>query len=137
MMQKNIRSYNGVTYTLEEGSEMIDELDNRTRSNRQGLNSIDELGQQVEKLMNTGRYVGYYLTEPSLLSAKPNPRNGDRALVGKEATGIFTYSALSGIWRADSSMQLIDDLTSRVEAIENEIAPVPNWAAEAITKLDF
>lgn len=137
MNQKNIRSYDGVTYTLEEGSEMIDELDDRTRSSRPGLNSLDEIGQQVENLLNTGKYVGYYLVEASLLSHKPNPKNGDRALVGTEETGIFTWTALNGVWRPESSMQLIDDLSERVETIENEISPAPDWAAEAIAALNF
>lgn len=137
MIQKNIRPYEGDSYSIEEGSELILELDARTKSGRAGLNSIDELGAQVEILLNTGRYVGHYPVLASLESAKPNPRNGDRALVGQEATGIFEYTALSGIWRAESSMQLIDELTVRVEVIENEIGPVPDWAQEAINNLDF
>jgi hypothetical protein len=137
MLQKNIRPYEGDSYSIEEGSELILELDARTKSSRAGLNSMDEIGAQVEILLNTGRYVGHYLNAAQLNNAKPSPRNGDRALVGDEVAGIFEYTALNGVWRSESSLTLIDDLTERVEIIENEIGPVPDWAQEAINNLDF
>lgn len=137
MNQKHIRSYDGVTYTLEEGSEMIDELDKRSMSGRPGLNSLDELGAVVEMLLNTGRYVGHYLNSASLKNAKPSPRNGDRALVGSLETGIFEWTALFSVWKPEASMELVRDLTVRVEAIEDEIGPVPDWLADAKNDIQF
>lgn len=43
MEQKPIREYNGQTYSIEEGAELIKELDDRTRHDEDGYNSIAEL----------------------------------------------------------------------------------------------
>ncbi|MBK5213355.1 MAG: hypothetical protein JJE55_06820 [Flavobacteriaceae bacterium] len=47
MIQKNIRPYNGQQYTKEEGSEIIEELDNRTKSENTQLNSMTLIGESI------------------------------------------------------------------------------------------
>ena len=136
MIQKPIRSFDGVTYTLEEGSEMIDELNARTKSARPGLNSVDELAQRVEALLNTGQYRGHYTTLTNLVQAVPTPRNGDRALVGVPGEGIFEYKALNGVWHSELTLEKFGELKARVEAIEEELT-LPDWAAEAEDALNF
>lgn len=124
MIQKYIRPYGGQTYSIEEGSEIIEELDARTKSNRAGLNSVDELGAQVENLLNTGRYVGYFTTEANLNQVRPTPRTGDRALVGSEIDGLFEYNAINGIWRSN-----------RIDI--SKPAEIPDWATQIEDETDF
>jgi hypothetical protein len=49
MEQKPIREYNGQTYSIEEGAELIKELDDRTRNDEDGYNSIAELAAHVKR----------------------------------------------------------------------------------------
>lgn len=48
MEQRNIRPYNGQRYSIEEGSEIIDELNQRTKHDDQEYNSMQSLGEKVK-----------------------------------------------------------------------------------------
>lgn len=50
MIQKNIRDYNNQEYSKDEGSEIIKELDDRTKSDLAGYNSIGEVGAKTKEL---------------------------------------------------------------------------------------
>ena len=50
MEQKNIREFGGTQYTKEEGAALIKELDDRTKSDDEGYNSIADLAERVKLL---------------------------------------------------------------------------------------
>lgn len=54
MEQKNIRDYNGNTYSLSEGAELVNELDDRTKNDEDGYNSIAELAARIKELEPEG-----------------------------------------------------------------------------------
>ncbi|TXK73953.1 hypothetical protein [Mesonia sp. HuA40] len=49
MQQKNIREFNGQQYTTQEAAEWLKELDDRTKSNENGYNSVGELVGKVKE----------------------------------------------------------------------------------------
>lgn len=51
MEQQNIRDYNDETYSVSEGAALIKELNDRTRHDDNGYNSIEELGTKVKTLL--------------------------------------------------------------------------------------
>ena len=54
MIQKTIRPYGGVQFSVAEGAELIEELNDRTASDQAGYNSTDEIATKM-KLVETGK----------------------------------------------------------------------------------
>lgn len=78
MIQKNIREYNNETYSIEEGAELIKELDDRTKHGENGYNSIAELADKVKK---SGQRQPAVLSKASIDLAPPTENEGDRYLL--------------------------------------------------------
>jgi len=60
MNQDNIRDFNNVTYTVPEGSAIVKELDDRTKHNVDGYNSIAELGAKLKALIDGAKPTTLY-----------------------------------------------------------------------------
>jgi hypothetical protein len=51
MVQKDIREYDGVEYKIDEGAELIKELDDRTKSSDVQFNSIQLIGEKLKAII--------------------------------------------------------------------------------------
>ena len=105
MEQQNIRDFNNQKYTVNEGSNIIKELDNRTKSNRSGYNSIDELADKQIALEESFSNINIegakeYQTKAAADAVTPFPSEGTRMVVTNDPTPSNNgfYSSVSGVW---------------------------------------
>lgn len=76
MEQNNIRDFNNETYTVPEGAAIIKELDDRTKHNVDGYNTIAELGVLVESLIELLKRPVIKVND-SLVTLSKHPDNND------------------------------------------------------------
>lgn len=98
MEQNEIREYNNVTYSIEEGAAIIAELKARTDSDREGYNSIDELGQKLQALL-----IGTVIVFGNPFTLRKNPSNNNPAMIAtleKDDIILNGFKTLDVFWTA-------------------------------------
>lgn len=100
MIQQNIRDYNNTQYTVTEGSELVKELNDRTKYAVDGYNSIAELGAKVKQneddilLFSNGGDIEKYGRERLGVKQIFNKKNKiiNRQVRTNTGQGIYTTS---------------------------------------------
>lgn len=95
MVQKDIRDFNSVQYSTEESAEMLKELLDRTVSDKDGYNSIDELAIKVNNLVKTTGNLGFKPFGYDLIKGNGNGDEGS-VEIGDELKRIGTL--FPGFW---------------------------------------
>jgi hypothetical protein len=100
MIQKEIREHNQITYTVTEGADLIEELNQRTEHNVDGYNSIAELGPKVRN-----NETGLAEAAASIISLEANQVDGVlryntlldlQAIPSPSATSVYKVTADPG-----------------------------------------
>ncbi|QAA81420.1 hypothetical protein EI546_06605 [Aequorivita sp. H23M31] len=100
MIQKNIRPYGGVTYSIGEGAELVEELDKRTRHADPKLNSIQLLAEAIiglrnfttQTITNGGNYNDLEVTADLLVFTNENAQAIINGIKGKKDFHILNLS---------------------------------------------
>lgn len=87
MIQENIRSYNGQTYSIPEGAALIDELDKRTQYSDEEYNSIALLGQKLKAL----EAAKLFIKEGEGLVFKASPGDPNVLKPGDYVVRVFNH----------------------------------------------
>src|SRR5690606_28332100 len=118
------REWNNQQYPKEEGAAIIKELDDRTKSDKAGYNSIAELGEKVETLEQRAEPTtieNEYLTIAALLGAQGNQTPGALQYVADASDDPTVLEGYAYYEKLEPSNASLQDYRKLSEAEEGEI----------------
>lgn len=124
MNQQPIREWNNVQYPKEEGAAIIKELNDRTVSDKEGYNSIAEIGEKLETLENRAEPTvieNEYLVIAELLAGQADQTPGSLQYVEDATADPTVNEGYAYYEKLEASTGALADYRKLSEAEESDI----------------
>ncbi len=115
MAQNNIRSYGGVQYTIAEGSALVDELNNRTKSNVSDYDNLQKVG---DKLSTMSIDTALSITSTNSVQNKVIKQSLDTKISDAPNDGKL-YIRKSNTWNELTPYYTIEGTYAQIKALKD------------------